>query len=351
MQAVNEEMCQGVQPGGKFVHWRDRLPQKKGGGFSRSRFQVRDPTPGVTEWLPISTAWPARPECSTQVYGANGGSIIAFDPYYASISSTTAIPCLPTEFRASWTQAYATTPAATTLMGPTFVCPAAYASVGELLVQFMQMLLCCPSEFHLATPITTLINPTGFFPSQYCLCVAYERIQRRHSFEFPDYFRGNTSTSTSTGSTNTATVTGNSASSSKGLSNGAYAGIGVGAAFLPVAMLTAGILLWRRWKRKREYNLAGTEGGPTREGGYSGGGMYGGGHHEMGTPDVVKILGRHEMDDMKSHIPAAVHEMYADHLNLGREIAPHARQELSALCCYPPTLTPETLTIVPKNSK
>ena len=56
--------------------------------------------------------------------------------------------------------------------------------------------------------------------------------------------------------------------------------------------------------------------------------------HEMGTPDVVKILGRHEMDDMswvKSHIPAAVHEMYADHLNLGRERAPHARQELSAL--------------------
>lgn len=101
---------------------------------------------GVTAWLPIPTPWPTRSECSTQIYGFdNGSTLIGFDPVFASISPTTAIPCLPTEFTASWAQADTSLPSTTTLLGPTFVCPAAYTSAGELRVQSMQMLLCCPS--------------------------------------------------------------------------------------------------------------------------------------------------------------------------------------------------------------
>lgn len=136
-----------------------------------------------------------------------------------------------------------------------------------------------------------------------------------------------TATATET-ATATATGTGNSNSSSKSLSNGAYAGIGVGAAFLAVAMFTAAILLRRRWRRKREYNLAGTEGNPTREGGYSNGGFNSAGNHEMETPDIVRIFGRHEMDNLsgaKSHTLGVVHEMHAD-----IEGSPRSRQELSA---------------------
>lgn len=100
----------------------------------------------TTAWLPISTPWPSLAECSAQIYSQRadlGGNLIAFDPVYREKIVTTAIPCLPAEVTSSWRQSNS---GVTTLLGPTFVCPAAYSAVATLSANpQLEQVLCCPS--------------------------------------------------------------------------------------------------------------------------------------------------------------------------------------------------------------
>lgn len=98
----------------------------------------------TTAYLPVSTAWVSVEACSTQIYQAQDAFFIAFDPYYGqNIQTTLRIPCLPPEATSSWQQ---TNSATTTVLGPTFVCPSAYTSVLNRVVNsFTNQLLCCPS--------------------------------------------------------------------------------------------------------------------------------------------------------------------------------------------------------------
>ncbi|KAF8850320.1 hypothetical protein BDZ45DRAFT_696856 [Acephala macrosclerotiorum] len=271
---------------------------------------------GVTAWLPLPSAWPAQAECSNQILGAweaNGANLVAFDPAYASISPMTASECLPTEFTASWKQASTTSPATTTLLGPTFVCPAAYHAVGDLFVDSMQMLLCCPSNYLLATPITTLINAQTFFPSQctssftsgqtitYPFCTgggtcapttetvtALRTVFAWHVNGFNGLPGSNTQTSSSS-----ATGIGNPTSTASGLPSGAAAGIAIGAVLVLLIFSIVGCLLWRRWKRKREYASDERRGGPFTGDGFPDHLMNRGGQYQMEAPV------RYEMNNLR----------------------------------------------------
>ncbi|CZR56129.1 uncharacterized protein PAC_06017 [Phialocephala subalpina] len=304
--------------------------------FSAAPFSLESLTTvggGVTAWLPVPTAWPLQPECSTQLiraWEANGANPIAFDPAYASVSPTTVSPCLPTEFTASWKQATTTSPATTTLLGPTFVCPAAYESVGDLLVQSMQMLLCCPSKYLLATPITTLINAQSHFPSQ---CTS--SFASGQTITYPFCTGGGTcapTTETITalrtvfawhmngfngvpGSKTSATETGSSTSTSTpskpGLSSGAAAGIAIGAVIVLLIFSIVGCLLWGRWKTNREYARTERRGGPFTGDGFSDHLVSRGGQYQVETP------ARYEMNNLrgaKGGESKGVYEMDASYM-------------------------------------
>ncbi|RDL34346.1 uncharacterized protein BP5553_07474 [Venustampulla echinocandica] len=117
----------------------------------------------ITAWLPISTPWVSIAACSSQIYAQRaglGGNLIAFDPLYGESIVPTAIPCLPSEVTSSWYQSNTET---TTVLGPTFVCPAAYSAVQTILVNSLtQQVLCCPSSYKLNVPLTGKAK----FPSQ-----------------------------------------------------------------------------------------------------------------------------------------------------------------------------------------
>jgi hypothetical protein len=99
----------------------------------------------TTAWLPLTTPWVSIAACSSQLYGEFGvGPVIAFDPYYGSVIASNQIPCLPPEATVWYNQ-----PAdgkTLYLLGPTFVCPAAYYPAQTLAVNSgTQEILCCPT--------------------------------------------------------------------------------------------------------------------------------------------------------------------------------------------------------------
>lgn len=91
------------------------------------------------------------------------------------------------------------------------------------------------------------------------------------------------------------------AKSGSGLSTAAAAGVGIGVALAVMFLSIAGFLLWRRWKRKREYEIA-RDGGSAHSqgGGYSdtAPAVHVSGQYEMETPEVVRVIGRQEMDNI-----------------------------------------------------
>ncbi len=104
----------------------------------------------VTAWLPLSTPWPSIASCSAQIYAKNSGpgaTLLAYDPLYGQSIfplASTQVPCLPPQVTSSWQQN--SNPGITTLLGPMFVCPAAYSAVQTILINTTtQHILCCPS--------------------------------------------------------------------------------------------------------------------------------------------------------------------------------------------------------------
>ncbi len=102
----------------------------------------------VTSWLPITSAWPAVPECQTGgIYsqiGDNGALQIAYDPFFG-ISVEPSLTCLP-PFATLWWSESTTVPLFTkTSLGP-LVCPEAYSTAySSTLNAQSTFVACCPS--------------------------------------------------------------------------------------------------------------------------------------------------------------------------------------------------------------
>jgi hypothetical protein len=100
----------------------------------------------TTVWLPLSTAYPYVSGCSQDIYKPGGGSIFAWDPLFGATIQPASTGCLPREVSSSYWQTSLSQTSITTLLGPTFVCPAAYSAVLTLAINsYTQQTLCCPS--------------------------------------------------------------------------------------------------------------------------------------------------------------------------------------------------------------
>lgn len=102
----------------------------------------------VTSWLAVASAWPAVPQCSTEIYSqigtGDGLAAIAFDPVFGE-SISTQVTCLP-PFATSWWNQQAQTPLQTvTSIGP-LVCPQLYTTAAtSALNSASTFVACCPS--------------------------------------------------------------------------------------------------------------------------------------------------------------------------------------------------------------
>lgn len=195
------------------------------------------------------------------------------------------------------------------------------------------LLLICHRNFLLATPITTLINSETFFPSQctssftsgqtitYPSCTggpcclptkqtvtALQTVFAWHmnGFNVPQATSSQTSPTSGTASNATSgtsragSPSSTAGSSGSGLSIGASAGVGVGVALIVIAMSIGGLFAWRRRKRRRTGILERSgEDRPDHQGQNDQAGS-GTSYQEMETPEVVRVLGRHEMEDKRS---------------------------------------------------
>jgi hypothetical protein len=99
----------------------------------------------VTSWLPVSTPWPAVPQCSAEIYSQiGGGSAIAFDPFFGQ-SINGQITCLPPAATLWWNQVYQTPAQTITSLGP-FACPELYTTgTTSALNSLSTFIGCCPS--------------------------------------------------------------------------------------------------------------------------------------------------------------------------------------------------------------
>ena len=98
----------------------------------------------VTSWLPVPTAWPSAPPCSTEIYTQIGGGVArAFDPFYGK-EIDTQNTCLPPAATLWWSQAQG--PAQTvTSLGP-LLCPEMYTTgTTSVLNSLSTFVACCPS--------------------------------------------------------------------------------------------------------------------------------------------------------------------------------------------------------------
>ncbi|RDW94334.1 hypothetical protein BP5796_00097 [Coleophoma crateriformis] len=104
----------------------------------------------VTSWLPMTTAPPAAPACSTIIYEA-GAVLLAYDPYLG-LSIDPGMICLPPEATLWWEQSYqasvsSTTIATTISLGP-IVCPDGYVTAETSTLDATSTLVaCCPNEY------------------------------------------------------------------------------------------------------------------------------------------------------------------------------------------------------------
>ncbi|RDW89090.1 hypothetical protein BP6252_01122 [Coleophoma cylindrospora] len=104
----------------------------------------------VTSWLPMTTAPPAAPACSTVIYEA-GTMLLAYDPYLG-LSIDPRMICLPPEATLWWEQSYqasvsSTTIATTISLGP-IVCPDGYVTAETSTLDATSTLVaCCPNEY------------------------------------------------------------------------------------------------------------------------------------------------------------------------------------------------------------
>jgi hypothetical protein len=94
-----------------------------------------------TAWLPLSTAFTSKPECSTQLFAQSNGQAVLYDPYYGLVVDPDSGECLPPDVTAWWNQDTKTR----VMLGPTFVCPSAYSAVQTVSMDSVfRQTLCCP---------------------------------------------------------------------------------------------------------------------------------------------------------------------------------------------------------------
>jgi hypothetical protein len=97
-----------------------------------------------TTFLPLSTAWPNNPKCSSYIYQGLYSSLIAFDPIYGRDIDSAAADCLPPE-AISWWWWKDEDPAAVTSLGYDFTCPEAYYTATKIGADAMRtQIFCCP---------------------------------------------------------------------------------------------------------------------------------------------------------------------------------------------------------------
>ncbi|KAG9235598.1 hypothetical protein BJ875DRAFT_267019 [Amylocarpus encephaloides] len=104
----------------------------------------------ITEWLPVTTEWPAVKGCTDmnvyQVFGNGTTIIVAFDPE-VGISLTKGLTCLPEEATISWNQTTEEPRFTVTSLGP-IICPELYSTaVSSVVSSGLTSVLCCPSNY------------------------------------------------------------------------------------------------------------------------------------------------------------------------------------------------------------
>jgi len=98
----------------------------------------------TTSFLPLSTPWSLKVECSSLfVSHSQSSGLYAFDPAYPLQNS---IQCLPPEATAWWNQSSGATQ--TSLGGYSMVCPQAYTTATTSAIDsFSTLVGCCPSSY------------------------------------------------------------------------------------------------------------------------------------------------------------------------------------------------------------
>ncbi|KAK1749851.1 hypothetical protein QBC47DRAFT_365904 [Echria macrotheca] len=115
-----------------------------------------------TQFLPLSTPWPAATDCASKLYQHDDGRMLAWDPFYGRAFDAKVQSCHAPEVSAWWFQ---TAPPITTYtaLGPSFACPQRYSTVQvALLADDTPYVYCCPSQYDLLVPQPL----TKAFPSQ-----------------------------------------------------------------------------------------------------------------------------------------------------------------------------------------
>jgi hypothetical protein len=97
----------------------------------------------ITAWLPLPTPFISIAACSSQIYKIPAREpFVAFEPSFTTAIIPGALQCLPLEVASSWEAKNTET---TTVLGPTFVCPAAYSGVQTVTVNpSTTQTICCP---------------------------------------------------------------------------------------------------------------------------------------------------------------------------------------------------------------
>lgn len=135
----------------------------------------------TTSYLPLTTAWPsAGPDCARGLYHQINGNFMGWDPWYMQDVDTKLSTCWPPEASTWWTQAALPS----TILGPVFVCPAAYyeAYTSTLDSQTTQT-ICCPSHYRLNVPDFARAT----FPSQCTSTItAQQSLTWQDQFKIPE---------------------------------------------------------------------------------------------------------------------------------------------------------------------
>lgn len=255
--------------------------------FSDATTQISASTGTVaaitTVWLPLPTAYPSISGCATEIYKPGGGEIFDWDPLYRATISPAATGCLPREVSSSYNQGALSQTDRTTLLGPTFVCPAAYQPVATFVIDsYTKQTLCCPTSFTLGVALTTGGYPTqcissitagevityltasgGAPASAWKTAIVtpgatrmlaihvngYNVVTDLSSSSSSSQITGSSSSSTTATSSSAGSISPSSSASKSGLSSGAAAGIGVGATAVVIFAALAAFLLYRRRKK------------------------------------------------------------------------------------------------------
>ncbi|TAQ87491.1 hypothetical protein B7494_g4192 [Chlorociboria aeruginascens] len=220
----------------------------------------------ITSWIPLATAYPIVPSCTTAFYAPGAldiGVLYLFDPNNHNALFPT--HCLPPEMTSWWNQNNTNT--ITSIGGP-FLCPLAYSPVYSETSGTSSFTACCPSGYSYATSssqgapgectsimnsgatltfvevdsaitsIPTYSTETATLSSS--LTVTGVQING-YNFEVPT---SSTSSSTASISASQTTTSIPAAAADSGLSSGAIAGIAIGAAVLGLGACAAAVVFF-----------------------------------------------------------------------------------------------------------